>query len=335
MTDHAPAQPAPSPSGLSYLITGGSGSFGQRLTRHLLDFHNPRRVLVYSRSEAVQAEMAQAFQYDRRLRWVIGDVRDRERLEQTMGGVQVVIHTAALKRVDAIAYNPGEVTKTNVLGTHHVCYAAIAAGVQKVLTISSDKAVHPTTSYGSSKQMAEHITIGANIHGYPVGTTLACVRYGNVLGSRGSVVGLFRECVKAGRPLPITDERMTRFWITFEQACKLVILALREMQGGEIFLPKLPTMRLMDLAEVVAPGHPWTAIGLRPGGEKLHERLLSDEEVVRTFDRGNHYCIAPNPHPWTAGEWTGSLVAPTFQYESATGYQLTPQELRTMLEGLP
>lgn len=279
--------------------------------------------------------MAERLKHDKRLRFMLGDVRDRDRLHECLKGCQIAVHAAALKRVDAIAYNPGEVVYTNVLGTQHLTRAAITAGIQKVVTISSDKAVHPQNSYGASKNMAEHITVGANVYGYPVGTTFAVCRYGNVLGSRGSVVGVFRKLRETGQPLLITHQGMTRFWLRIQAACELVMTALQTMRGGEIYLPKLPRMQLMDLAEAVAPGHPWTEIGLRPGGEKIHERLLADEEASRTFDRGTHYVIAPNPHPWTAEEWSGTLVPADFRYESSTdGSLLTVQELRTMCEGI-
>lgn len=317
------------------LITGGTGSLGQALTRYLLDTQQPRRILIYSRDEWKQSVMADSFG-DARLRFVLGDVRDRDRLQAVLPGVDVVIHAAALKRVDAIAYNPTEVVLTNVMGTTQVCLAAITAGVGLVVTISSDKAVHPSNMYGCTKQMAEHITTGCNVHGIPQRTRLASVRYGNVLGSRGSVVHRFREMSAAGMPLTITDPLMSRFWITLQQACDLILTTLRVMRGGEILLPKLPAAALAAIAEAVAPGHKWDITGLRPGGEKLHERLLSDEESSRTFDHGRYYLVAPSPHPWTATEWEGVMVPPGFTYASdTTEWTLGIPELRTLLKDIP
>lgn len=333
----------------SWLITGGTGSFGQAFVRYLLNLPRPpKRICIFSRDELKQAHMAEAFA-DKRLRFFLGDVRDRDRLEQAMQSVDVVVHAAALKRVDSIAYNPGEVKRTNVDGTENVCLAAIAAGVGRVVTISSDKAVHPTTSYGASKQMAEQLTIGANVYGYPQGTRLSCVRYGNVLGSRGSVLHLFRELAEANAVasaesidvqalIPITDERMTRFWITFPQACKLVMTAVQEMQGGEIFIPRLRAMLIVDLAKAVAPGAGFSLVGLRAGGEKLHEVMICEEEAARVRVRTDHYLIVPNPHSWTEYRhhaWDGLAVDDGFRYASDTAHRLSIEQLQLMLEETP
>lgn len=320
----------------SILITGGAGSFGQQFVRYLLEHTDTQRICIFNRSEFTQAMMAEAFGYNPRLRFFLGDVRDRERLELAMYDVDVVVHAAALKRVDWLAYHITEALATNIVGTKNVVMAAIATGVSKLVLISSDKAVQPTNSYGASKQMAEHLTTGANVYGVPQGTRLASVRYGNVLGSRGSVVHIFRDAVKAGRALQITDERMTRFWITFSQAAELVMSALTDMKGGEIFIPKLPAMRVMELARAIGgPDYPWTQIGLRDGGEKLHETLLSEEELSRTFDGGTYYLVAPKPHPWTSDEWSGTLVPEGFRYSSDRAPAMDPATLQEVLAGIP
>ena len=319
----------------SILVTGGAGSFGQAVCRHLLDQHDPRRVIVYSRDEWKHSQMAQTFT-DSRMRWFLGDVRDQERLTTAFQGVDIVVHAAALKRVDSIAYNPDEAMKTNVWGTHNVLNAARDAGVEKVLLISSDKAVHPTNHYGMTKGMAEHLTTGANIYGVPQGVRSASVRYGNVLGSRGSVIHLWREQAKTGT-LQLTDPRMTRFFITLAEACALVTTALDRMEGGEIFLPKIRAGRMVDLAKAIAPSAMLETVGLRAGGEKLHERLLSDEEVSRTLDLGPCYVVLPNPHPWAREGFAhdGALVHPDWQYASNEGYRLSVDEIRTLLDSVP
>jgi len=319
----------------SILITGGTGSFGQSFVRYLLDTHYPRRVCVYSRDEWKQAVMMQEFQ-DARLRFFIGDVRDRDRLEQAMGGVEYVVHAAALKRVDAIAYNPTEVLKTNVMGTQAVIEACVAAGVKRMVLISSDKACQPTNVYGASKQMAEHLTVFANSWTAPKGTTCVAVRYGNVMASRGSVVHLFRQYAQTGEALPITHPDMTRFWLPMRSAHEIVEYALTELEAGEILIPKLPSIRLPDLAEAIAPGHATVTVGLRPGGEKLHERLLSEEEPTRTVDVGKYYVVIPQPHPWTSTVRSGAYLHPSFTYTSDQNTQwLDVTTLRTMLQGVP
>lgn len=324
----------------SILVTGGAGSFGQAFCRYLLDEHDPRRVIVFSRDEYKHAHMAQTFT-DSRMRWFIGDVRDSERLKTAFHGVDIVVHAAALKRVDSIAYNPDEAMKTNVWGTHNVMNAARDAGVERVLFVSSDKAVHPTNHYGMTKGMAEHLTTGANIYGVPQGVRSACVRYGNVLGSRGSVVHLWREQAKTGT-LQLTDARMTRFLITFRQACQLVETALERMEGGEIFLPKIPAARMTDLALAIAPEARLETVGLRAGGEKLHERLLSDEEASRTLDLGSCYAVIPKPHPWTvatpldgAFSHIGPPIPPDWTYASNEGDMLTVEQIRDLLKDVP
>ena len=318
----------------SILITGGTGSLGNALVARLLRDPQWERIIVLSRDELKQSEMMTRFQADERLRFFLGDVRDRRRLREAFRGVNVVVHAAALKRVDAGSYNPGEIKRTNVDGTENVCAAAIDCGVAQVLTISSDKAVQPTNIYGASKMFAEHLTVNANAQGFPAGTRLACVRYGNVMGSRGSVVHLWRADVRAGHPLRLTDARMTRFWLTLDDACDLVEHALLALAGGEIFVPKLRAIRLTDLAAAVAgDDYPVTFTGLRPGGEKLHEALLGIHEVPRTLDCGGVYVVPPELHEWTGAQWTGARF-PRTHYESDSVEFIGVEELRTMVESI-
>jgi UDP-N-acetylglucosamine 4,6-dehydratase len=276
--------------GLNWLITGGTGTLGHYLTREILDKHKPNKIAILSRDEYKQAMMAQEFN-DGRLRFFIGDVRDKSRLFRAFAGVDVIVHCAALKRIDQAEYNPWEVAQTNVLGTQNVIEAAIDREVGRVLFASTDKACQPLNTYGKTKALAESLVVQGNAYSSLDGTKLSCVRYGNVAGSRGSVIHVFREQVASGR-LTITDERMTRFWITPAQAVKFVISALEQMVGGEIFVPRLPSVRIIDLAEAVAPGCEHEIVGLR-AGEKLHETLITSEEALRTIDRGRTYIIKP------------------------------------------
>lgn len=320
---------------MSVLITGGTGSLGQALVRWYLEQTTVERICILSRDEYKQAMMARAFQDDARLRFFLGDVRDEQRLRDAFHGIETVIAAAALKRVDRIAYDPSEVIKTNVLGTQNVIHAAIEAGVKRVLVVSSDKAVNPTNIYGASKMCAEWLAVMSNTYGYPRGTRISCVRYGNVIGSRGSVVELWREAVKAGRSIEITDERCTRFWITMPQAVQLIQDALALMDGGEIFVPDLPSMRITDLAEAIAPGHPRFVTDLRPGGEKLHEALLNSEEVTRTvraYEDGP-YTIMPSLAYWGGTRLYGKPVPSDWQYRSDQNTRwLSVEEMREMVK---
>jgi len=264
--------------GSAILITGGTGSFGRRLTRELLARYRPRRIVIYSRDEAKQVEMAQEFQACdnfRSLRFFIGDVRDQARLKMGMREIDYVIHAAALKHVPVAEYNPMECIHTNVLGAENVVNAALEARVKRVIALSTDKAVNPINLYGASKLCSDKIFVAANNLSGSVGTVFSVVRYGNVVGSRGSVVPLFQKLIREGAAaLPITDERMTRFWITLPEGVDFVLSNLRVMQGGEVFVPKIPSMKMTDLAKCMAPDLPIKVIGIRPG-EKLHEALIS------------------------------------------------------------
>jgi UDP-N-acetylglucosamine 4,6-dehydratase len=291
----------------SVLITGGTGSLGRALIRRFLAAGVPR-VCTYARCEVRQSQLIERYP---QVHAFLGDVRDRERLERCLGGVETVIHAAALKRVDGGAYHPDEMLKTNVLGMQAVIDASLRAGVSRILFISSDKACQPTNIYGASKLMAEYLATAANSYTVPRGLRVSAVRYGNVLGSRGSVVHIWRQAVQGGRNLVITDPDMTRFWLTLDQACDLVFDALDLMRGGELIVPCLPSMRLLDVAEALAPGHPRIFAGLRPGGEKLAERLLSEEETSRSrLAKVGHgperIVVPPAHHSWTSEEWSGS-----------------------------
>jgi UDP-N-acetylglucosamine 4,6-dehydratase len=286
---------------------------------------------VYSRDELKQSEMRARFGDDQ-LRFFIGDVRDRGRMTRAAQGADYMVHAAAMKQVPACEYNPFEAVRTNVLGAQHVVDTAIDAGVRKVVALSTDKAVNPVNLYGATKLCAEKIVVQGNAYAAQSDTRLACVRYGNVVGSRGSVVPLFREQMKQGR-LTITDERMTRFWITLPQAVDLVLYALEHMAGGEVFIPKIPSMRIVDLAEAMAPNIPRDIIGIRPG-EKLHEVLLTTDESRHSIDADDVYVVLPE-HPW----WTehprwvnGQPLADGFVYSSdANEWWLKPDELATIL----
>src|SRR5436309_2780758 len=280
--------------GATILLTGGTGSFGNAFIRRVTAQFPDAVIRVYSRDELKQSELRARFGDDR-LRFLIGDVRDRGRMTRAAQGSDVVVHAAAMKQVPACEYNPFEAVRTNVLGAQHVVDAAIDAGVDKVVALSTDKAVNPVNLYGATKLCAEKIVVQGNAYAAQSRTRLSCVRYGNVVGSRGSVVPLFRARADGGR-ITITDERMTRFWITLPGAVDLVLYALEHLTGGEIFIPKIPSMRVVDLAEAVAPGVPREVVGIRPG-EKLHEVLLTDDESRHAIDAGDVYVVLPE-HPW-------------------------------------
>lgn len=322
-------------------ITGGTGSLGHALVRRLLAAGS-ERVCTYSRCEIRQAQMLQEYP---QVHAFLGDVRDRERLEEVMPGCDTVIHAAALKRVDSGAVQAGEIDKTNRGGTLNVIKAAERSGIKRVVLVSSDKACMPTNVYGCSKLMAEYLAIGANEETIPrSGMMVSCVRYGNVLGSRGSVVSIWREALGEERPLILTDSRMTRFWLTLDQAVDLIFDCLRIMRGGEIIVPMLPTMRILDLAvalgiEAGVPVVSARQTGLRPGGEKLHERLLSDEEASRALvvDIGRkRIVIPPSHHAWTTEEWQGVGLPVGFIYSSdlAPFGRVSVEEMREWLKGV-
>lgn len=283
-------------SGATILLTGGTGSFGNAFVERVIGDWPDAVVRIYSRDELKQSEMCARWG-DRQLRFMIGDVRDRSRMTRAAQGADVLVHAAAMKQVPACEYNPFEAVRTNVLGAQHVVDAAIDAGVERVVALSTDKAVNPVNLYGATKLCAEKIVVQGNAYAAQSHTRLACVRYGNVVGSRGSVVPLFCRQKEDGQ-LSITDERMTRFWLTLPQAVDLVLHALEHMTGGEIFIPKIPSMKVTDLADAMAPGVAREVVGIRPG-EKLHEVLLTADEARHTVDTGEVYVVLPE-HPWWA-----------------------------------
>ncbi len=317
-------------NGATILLTGGTGSFGNAFAERMLDEWPDAVVRLFSRDELKQSEM-RARLGEHRLRYLIGDVRDHDRLVRAARGADVIIHAAAMKQVPACEYNPFEAVQTNVLGAQNVVDAAIDAGVARVIALSTDKAVNPANLYGATKLCAEKIIVQGNAYATQSGTRLSCVRYGNVVGSRGSVVPLFRRQLAEGR-LTITDERMTRFWITLPQAVDLVLFALREARGGEIFIPKIPSMKVVDLAEAMAPGCPREIIGIRPG-EKLHEILLTADESRHAIDAGDVYVVLPEHSWWQHEAWTKGIELPDgFSYASDNNtWWLSAEELADLL----
>jgi UDP-N-acetylglucosamine 4,6-dehydratase len=283
--------------GASVLITGGTGSLGKSLVAYLLKETKVRRVAILSRDELKQQHLRVQFQDDPRLRWFLGDVRDLDRLKRAFHGVDYVIHAAALKQVDTGEYNPMEFIKTNVLGSQNVIDASIDAGVKRVVALSTDKASSPINLYGATKLTADKLFVAANNYSFTYGTTFSVVRYGNVMGSRGSVIPFFQEIAAQGKPLPITDLRMTRFWISIESAVKFVIDSLEIMTGGELYVPRIPSMKIIDLAHAVAPDSELEEIGMRPG-EKLHEEMISADDSRRTIILENRFVVTPVVAEW-------------------------------------
>ena len=320
------------PQNSSILITGGSGSFGGAFVRRALDDLNPERVVIFSRDELKQFEMKSRFDGDDRLRWFLGDIRDRDRLNRALVGVDYVVHAAALKQVDTAEYNPFEFVKTNVLGSQNVIDACIDAGVKKVVALSTDKASSPINLYGATKLTADKLFVAANNYANDHATQLAVVRYGNVMGSRGSVIPFFRGKIESQESLPITDRRMTRFWITLDQAVTFVINSFGEMSGGELYVPRIPSMRIVDLVEALEPGYPTVEIGIRPG-EKLHEEMVSSDDSFRTVMQDDRYVVMPTIAEWGFTPVEGEPVPPGFSYRSDTNDQwLSASELRTILD---
>jgi UDP-N-acetylglucosamine 4,6-dehydratase len=317
--------------GKTVLLTGGTGSFGQHFVRTALARWDPAAVRVYSRDELKQSEMAQSL-HDDRVRFFIGDVRDLHRLRRAVAGADVVIHAAALKQVPACEYNPFEAVQTNILGTQNVADACIDAGVRRAISLSTDKAVSPANLYGATKLCAEKLFIQANVYSGRKPTRFSCVRYGNVVGSRGSVIPLFRAQIVEGE-LTVTDRRMTRFWISLDQAVEFVAGCLGRMRGGEVFVPKIPSMKVVDLASAIAPGLPIRITGIRPG-EKLHEVLLTSQEARRTLDVGYAYVVQPEHSFWdVAAVPDATPVAEDFVYSSDQNASwLDVSALREMLQ---
>ncbi len=303
-------------SGKSVLITGGTGSLGKELTRALLRDTEIRRVAIFSRDELKQHEMRSEFGNDSRLRWFLGDIRDLSRLEIALNGIDFVIHAAALKQVDTGEYNPMEFVKTNVLGSQNVIEASIKSKVSRVLALSTDKASSPINLYGATKLTADKLFIAANNYSQGYGTALSVVRYGNVMGSRGSVIPVFQNLAKLGKPIPITDRRMTRFWIGIEEAAIFVLESLIIMKGGELYVPRIPSMRIIDLAEAVAPNSQVIEIGIRPG-EKLHEEMISKEDMRRTKKISNsRLVVLPVVTEWDYKEPSGEAMHSVSAYSS-------------------
>ena len=290
------------------LVTGGTGSFGKKFVEIMLREYQPRRLVIYSRDELKQHDMRVAGFDHPSLRYFIGDVRDRERLHRALVGIDLIVHAAALKQVPAAEYNPYEAVKTNILGAQNIIDAAIDNHVARVLALSTDKAVNPINLYGATKLVAEKMFVQGNAYAGAGGTRFSCVRYGNVVGSRGSVVPLFLQQRQNGK-LTITDERMTRFWITLEQGARFVIHTIEQMQGGEVFVPKIPSMRVTDLARALAPKCGIEIIGIRPG-EKLHEVLISPDEAYHTLETGDMFVIQPMHPWWSLQTWAGASPLP-------------------------
>ncbi len=323
-------------NGKTILVTGGTGSFGKAFVKFVLDHFEPRRLIVFSRDELKQFHMQQEFQHPA-LRFFIGDVRDRDRLYRAFAGVDYVVHAAALKQVPACEYNPFEAIRTNVIGAENVISAAIDQGVKRVIALSTDKAANPINLYGATKLCSDKLFIAGNAYSGAQDTRFSVVRYGNVLGSRGSVVPFFRACREKG-VIPITDPRMTRFWITLPQAVRFVLDCFERMKGGEIFVPKIPSMKIVDLANALAPGCRHEIVGIRPG-EKLHEVMIPIDEARNTLEYADHYVIQPQFEWWGSRNGrprTGKPVPDGFSYRSDNNtWWLSESELKRLLEEAP
>lgn len=325
--------------GKSILITGGTGSFGKSFVKRLITEYEPKRIIIYSRDELKQYEMQQDLsQYDSHpTRFFIGDIRDRDRLNLAVRGVDIIIHAAALKQVPAAEYNPMECIQTNVIGAENVVRAAIDNNVKNVVALSTDKAANPINLYGASKLASDKIFIAGNNIAGSSETRFSVVRYGNVFGSRGSVIPFFQKLKDEGAEfIPITDERMTRFWITLDQGVSFVLSSLEMMKGGEIFVPKIPSMKITDLAEIIAPGIPHKNVGIRPG-EKLHEMMVPLDDSRSTHELEDRYVIEPSFNFWESKEAERYSEFPTveegFRYTSDSNNEwLSEKELNQLLE---
>lgn len=315
------------------LITGGSGSFGNKFVEILLKEHEPKTIRIFSRGEKKQLDMQQRFNDDR-LRFFIGDVRDISRLHRAMYDVDILIHAAALKQVPACEYNPIEAIRTNIDGAVNVIDAALDSQVKKVMAISTDKAVYPANLYGATKMTAEKLFVQANSYAGKQDTRFSCVRYGNVIGSRGSVIPLFLEQKKKG-VLTITSDKMTRFWITLDQGVKFVINCVGKINGGEIFIPKIPSMKLLDLAEAIAPNAKKEIIGIRPG-EKIHETLMTCDESRHSKEFDDMFVIEPEHPFWDESKFVdGKIIPEGFSYSSDNNSEwLSQRELKHIIEKL-
>lgn len=322
--------------GSSILITGGTGSFGKAFIRYALENLNPRRLVVFSRDELKQYEVRQMFGDDPRLRWFIGDIRDERRLARALHRIDYVVHAAALKQVDTAEYNPFEFVKTNVLGSQNVIEASIDAGVKKVVALSTDKASSPINLYGATKLTADKLFISGNHYAAAYPTRFGVVRYGNVMGSRGSVIPFFRRLGDEGKPLPITDLRCTRFFISLPEAVQMVVDTFEFMQGGELLVPRIPSMKVTDLAHAVVPDAELVDVGLRPG-EKLHEEMISPEEGRRAIivQDGKYFIIQPDLGSWGYAPPADAVPVPeNFAYRSDSNDQwYTQEEIAEIIRG--
>jgi UDP-N-acetylglucosamine 4,6-dehydratase len=314
------------------LVTGGTGSFGKEFVKIMLAEYKPARLIIFSRDELKQHEMRVSGLDHPSLRYFIGDVRDQLRLRRAMQGVNIVIHAAALKQVPACEYNPMEAIKTNVLGSSNVIEAALDTGVKKVMALSTDKAVSPVNLYGATKLAGEKLFIQSNAYAAGTITRFSCVRYGNVIGSRGSVIPIFLN-QRQNRKLTITDKRMTRFWLTLEQGVRFVIRCSEQMHGGEVFVPKIPSTKIVDLATAIAPNAELEVIGIRPG-EKLHEVLINEDEARSTIELKDMFVVQPTAALWFGHEWQelGKPLPDGFRYTSETNPQwLTIDQIRDII----
>lgn len=314
------------------LITGGTGSFGKKFIEVMLKDYQPAKLIVFSRDELKQHEMRADGFDDPRLRYFIGDVRDRLRLRRAMQGVDIVVHAAALKQVPACEYNPMEAINTNIIGGRNVIDAALDEKVDRVMALSTDKAVNPINLYGATKLAAEKLFVQSNAYAGGKGTRFSCVRYGNVVGSRGSVVPVFMKQRESGR-ITVTDERMTRFWLSLEQGVRFTIRCIEQMQGGEVFVPKIPSMKLVDLATAIAPECEIEHIGIRPG-EKLHEVLISEDEARHSIELDDMFVVEPSGALWFGHAWKerGTTLPEGFHYASDNNkHWLTEEEIRDII----
>jgi UDP-N-acetylglucosamine 4,6-dehydratase/5-epimerase len=314
------------------LVTGGTGSFGKKMIKILLEEYHPAKIIVYSRDELKQHEMRVSGYDHPSLRYFIGDVRDLPRMYRAFHGVNLVVHAAALKQVPACEYNPMEAIKTNILGSSNVIDAALDAGVEKVIALSTDKAVNPVNLYGATKLAAEKLFVQSNSYAGGTSTRFSCVRYGNVVGSRGSVVPIFIKQRQNGI-LSITDDRMTRFWISLEQGVRFTLRCAEQMSGGEVFVPKIPSTTITDLAKAIAPEAKLNIVGIRPG-EKLHEVLISDDENRNTVELDDMYVVQPAEALWFGREWEkrGKPLAADFRFASNTNTEwLNVDQIRTLV----
>jgi UDP-N-acetylglucosamine 4,6-dehydratase len=314
------------------LVTGGTGSFGKAYISNLLTFHDIKKAIVFSRDELKQLEMRNLFSNDPRLRFFIGDIRDKERLLRAFSGVDYIVHAAALKQVDTGEYNPREFILTNIIGSQNVVDAAIDCGVRKIVALSTDKASSPINLYGATKLTADKLFTAANVYSTNSNTKFSVVRYGNVMGSRGSIIPLFQELAAKGLPIPVTDLRMTRFWITLGQAVKFVDETFSEMNGGELFVPRIPSMKITDLVAAIAPNSKIEEIGIRPG-EKLHEEMISVDDSRRTVMQKTKFILSLTSSESAYVEPKGDKLPEGFSYKSDTNDQwLTQREIKDFIK---